>query len=51
MQKLIKLNLEKNISNVPIISNKINAILIFSIDFKKDNLIDYLDIFIKKLKK
>ena len=51
MQKLIKLNVEKNTSNVGIISNKIESILIFSINFKQENLIDYLDIFIKKLKK
>uniref|UniRef100_A0A6C0AX57 Uncharacterized protein n=1 Tax=viral metagenome TaxID=1070528 RepID=A0A6C0AX57_9ZZZZ len=51
MQKLIKIYLEKNTSNGDIISNKIQAILIFSINFKQNNLIDYLDIFIKKLKK
>lgn len=51
MQKLIKIYLEKNNSNGDIISNKIQAILIFSDNFKQNNLIDYLDIFIKKLKK
>ena len=51
MQKLIKIYVEKNSSNGHIISNKIQAILIFSNNFKQNNLIDYLDIFIKKLKK
>ena len=46
INKLIKLNIESD-NNF----NKLNAVLIFSINFKKENLIDYLDIFIKKIKK
>ena len=45
MQKIIKLCLDGNDTS------KLKAILIFSIHCKKDNIIDYIDIFIKKIKK
>jgi hypothetical protein len=48
MQKIIKLYIDNSITNI---SSKINAILIFSTYFLKDNILDYLDIFIKKIKK
>tara|TARA_B100001093_G_scaffold520498_1_gene616847 strand:- start:2515 stop:3312 length:798 start_codon:yes stop_codon:yes gene_type:complete len=48
MNKLIKMYLDSNIINT---REKINAIYIFSIYFKNDNLFDCLDIFIKKIKK
>jgi len=52
MQKLIKIYLDKNTFNNPeYASNKINTILIFSINFKRDNLLEYLELFIKKIKK
>ena len=45
MQKIIKLCLDINDTS------KLKAILTFSIYCKKDNIIDYIDIFIKKIKK
>jgi len=48
MQKIIKIYIEQNNLDK---SCKLNAILIFSIYFKKENILDYLDIFIKKLRK
>ena len=45
MQKIIKLCLDTNDTC------KLTAILIFSIHCKKENIIDYIDIFIKKIKK
>jgi len=44
MQKIVKTIIENN-------ENKINAISTFITYLKKDNIIDYIDIFIKKLKK
>ena len=48
MQKIMKIYIEENNLNL---TSKINAILIFSIYFKKENILDYLDIFVKKLRK
>ena len=44
IQKILKLSIEYD-------NNKINSVLIFATHFKKSNLLDYLDIFIKKIKK
>ena len=44
MQKVIKITMEPN-------DNKVQSILIFTSYFKKENLLDNLDIFIKKIKK
>ena len=49
IQKIIKLYIESN--NLDVISHKLNTILIFSTYFKKDNILHYLEIFIKKIKK
>ena len=48
MQKIIKIYIDQNYQDK---SNKINAILLFSIYFQKENILDYLDIFVKKLRK
>ena len=45
IQKIIKLCLDMNDTS------KLHAILVFSIHCKKENIIDYIDIFIKKIKK
>ena len=44
MQKILKLSIDQE-------DNKLQAILIFTFQIQKDNIIDYLDIFIKKIKK
>ena len=51
LQKIIKIFIEQNNGNKINKTNKINSILIFSTHFKRDNILDYLDIFIKKLRK
>ena len=48
MNKLIKIYMDSN--NLDIL-HKLDAILVFSTHFKKDNFLDYLDIFVKKIKK
>lgn len=48
MQKIIQLFIESNNDDI---SHKLNVILIFINHFKKDNILDYLDLFIKKIKK
>lgn len=48
MQKIIKIYIDANNSDIVY---KIKAILIFTTHYKNDNLLDYLDIFIKKIKK
>jgi len=48
MQKIIKIYIDSNDVEKKF---KINAILIFSIYFKKENILDYLDIFVKKIRK
>ena len=48
MQKIIKIYIEENNLEK---SSKINAIVLFSSYFNKENILDYLDIFIKKLRK
>jgi len=48
MQKIIKIYID---TNNPDFSHKINAILTFVMYFKKDNILDFLDSFIKKIKK
>ena len=49
MQKIIKLYIDA--TQYSDIEYKIKAILIFTIYYRNDNLLDYLDIFIKKIKK
>jgi hypothetical protein len=48
MQKIIKIYIDANTSDIVY---KIKAILTFTIHYKNDDLLDYLDIFIKKIKK
>ena len=48
MQKIIKIYIEGNNQDI---SYKINSILIFCNNFKNENIIDYLEIFIKKIRK
>jgi len=48
MQKIIKIYIEENTSNLRL---KLEAILLFSNYFKKESILEYLDIFVKKLKK
>ena len=48
MNKLIKICIDANNQDI---SHKLNSILIFATYFKKENIFDYLDIFIKKIKK
>ena len=48
MNKLIKLGIEAHGLDI---SSKLTAIFVFSTYFKKDNIFDYLDIFVKKIKK
>ena len=49
MQKIIKIYIDAN--QYSDLEYKIKAILTFTIHYKNDNLLDYLDIFIKKIKK
>ena len=46
----MKIYLDKNNATTDNL-NKINAILVFCTNFKKNNLLEYLEIFIKKIKK
>lgn len=48
MQKIIKLYIEQNYQDN---SNKIASLLLFSIYFKNENIIEVLDIFLKKIRK
>lgn len=50
MQKIMKIYLNKNNTTIDN-SNKLNAILVFCTNFKRNNLLDYLEIYIKKIKK